>query len=192
MGLRGDIGIHAHRKSRRLTKLRRTRCQQLQFAGAFHVEKQDTGLERKVDFFRQLPDSGEDNITRGFPANLLYSLQFAAGDDIESSAHLSEQSQDRKIVIGLYRIADRVLAPAERPVELLVALANRRSGVNVQRRAILPGQLAERNSVGVHLHGGFAKQSLASAVGECRWSLWRTVSFHFLEEVPFTLMATMV
>ena len=52
-----DIGIRAHRERRHLAKMGRARCQQLQFAGAFHIEQQNAGLEREVDFFGQFADS---------------------------------------------------------------------------------------------------------------------------------------
>ncbi len=127
MGLSGDVGVRAHRELRHLAKVSRARRQQLQFAGALHIEQQNTGPEREVDFFGQLADSGENHVARGFPADLLYPLQFTAGDDIESGAQARQQSQDREIGVGLHRVADGVLAAAKGLVKLPVALANRRT-----------------------------------------------------------------
>src|SRR5208337_5655312 len=95
---------------RRLAKMRRARCQQLHFTGAFNIEQQNTCPERQIDLFGQLADSGEDHVTRGFPSEFLYSLQFSSGNDVEPSAKPREQSQDREIRIGLHRITDGVVA----------------------------------------------------------------------------------
>src|SRR5271157_2608235 len=187
-----SIRVPPHRELRCLAKMHRARCQQLQFTGAFNVEKQNTGPERQIDLLGQLANSGENHVTRGFPSEFLYSLQFAAGNDVEPSAKPREQSQDREIRIGLHRITDGVVASPKSFVKLLVALADRRTGIHVERSAVQLSQPAERNRVGAHFQEGFAEEPLVSAISKCGRPLRWTFGFHFLEDVPFTLMATMV
>src|SRR5271166_4959633 len=81
-----DIRVHANCELRRLAKMHRARRQQLQFTGAFHIEQQNTCPERQIDFLGHLANSGEDHVTRGFPSEFLYSLQFSSGNDVETSA----------------------------------------------------------------------------------------------------------
>src|SRR5271157_6302670 len=149
-------------------------------------------MERQIDFLGQLANSGENRLSRSLAVDLYYSLKLSSGNDVESSAKPREQSQDREIRIGLHRITDGVVAFPKSFVKLLVALSDRRTGIDVERSAVQLGQPAERNGVGAHFQEGFAEEPLVSAVGKCGRPLRWTFGFHFLEDVPFTLMATMV
>src|SRR5271165_4455410 len=192
MRLGGDIRVHAHRELCCLAKMSGTRREQLKLAGAFYIEEQNTGSQREIDLLGQLADSGENHLLCSLAADLPHSLQLSAGNDIESRTKPREHAQNRKVRVRLYRIADGVLAAAKSLVEVLVTVGDRRTGIYVKRSSIQLGQLGERNGVGAHLQGRLVEEPLVAAVGECRRSLRRTFVFHFLADVPFTLMATMV
>ncbi len=56
------------------------------------------------------------------PPGRQHALQFAAGNNIETSAELGEQIEDSQIGVGLDCVADQMLAPLERIRELAVAI----------------------------------------------------------------------
>src|SRR5208283_1331505 len=183
-----DIRVHAHRELRCLAKMSGARRERLKLARAFHIKEQNTGSEREIDLFGQLADSGENDLLHSLAVDLPHSLQLSAGNDIESRTKPSQHAQNRKVRVRLYRIADGVLAAPKSLVELLVAVADRRAGIHIQRSTIQLSQLGERNGVGAHVQGRLVEESLVAAVGECRRSLRRTFGFHFFADVPFTLM----
>src|ERR1019366_194220 len=172
--------------------MRRPRRQQFHLAGALHIEEQDAGAKREIDLRGQLSDARKNDFRFDFAAGFGYPLQLSPGNDVESRALAGQQAQDRKVRIRLHRVTNGVLAAVKRLVELLVALADRRTRVHVERRVVESRQPGEGKVVCVQLNGGFAEESLVASVGERRWAFRWSVSFHFLADGPFTLMATMV
>src|ERR1019366_5689198 len=172
--------------------MRRTRRQQFHLAGALHVEEQDAGAKRQIDFQGQLSDARKDDFRFDLAAGFGDRLQLAPGNDVEPRAQAGKQAQDRKIRVRLHRVTDGVLAAVKRLVELLEALVDCRTRIDVERRVVESRQPGEWNVVCVQFNVGFAQKSLIASVGEPRWAFRWSVSFHFLADGPFTLMATMV
>src|ERR1035437_7945119 len=128
----------------------RTRRQQFQLAGALDIEEQNARAKREVDLQRQLSDAGKNDFRFDFAAGFGYPLQFSARNYVESRSQSGKQAQDRKIRIRLYRVTNGVLAAVKRLIEVLEALADRRTRVNVERRVVASRQPGERNVVRVH------------------------------------------
>ena len=71
------------------------------------------------------------------------SFEFAARDDIETGALLSNQAQNRKRGVSFDRIADSVRNRTERLIEGLQPRADGFCGVNVERGAETIGEMRE-------------------------------------------------
>ena len=109
----------------------RARRQQFHLAGAFDIEEHNAGAKRPIDFVGQLADSGKNDLRFDFAAGFGDALKLSAGNDVEPRAQTGKQAQDRKIRIRLHGVANGVLAPTKRLVELLEALADRGTRVHV-------------------------------------------------------------
>ena len=119
MGLRIHVGIDAHRKRRRLAQMRRARRQQLQLAGTLHVETAESRPAARDRFRppacrpRRTPPSAPPSV----PPPVRAATRRRKPRRTRRPASASSFSTD-KVRIRLHRIADGVLLPGKRAVEL--------------------------------------------------------------------------
>src|SRR5208337_2602387 len=187
-----NVGVYADSEFGGFAQMGGASAEHLQLGGAFHVEQENAGSKGKVDFLRQLADSGEDDLGGRLAANSQYALQFTAGHDIETTTQRCEQPKNREVRVGLHGVTDGVLAIAESFVELLVALAYGACRIDVQWRAVALGELVDRHSVGEEFAREGGPRTIVPAVGEGGCAFLRSSVAHFLAGGPFTLSATIV
>ncbi len=144
-----DIWIDAERKSGFRLELSRTRGEKLKFRFALYVELKDSCAKSLIDLCRCFSDAGEYNPVDGLGSGSEHALQFAAGDDIKSSAPFRQQLENRERGVGLDRIADKVIASGECLLKKLQALEDLVRGINVKRRTKFTSQGFERNFAAV-------------------------------------------
>ena len=68
------------------------------------------------------------------------SLEFAAGDDIETGSLLGEETKNRQSRVGFDGVTDGVGAIREGGFEELEAVRDLLRGIDVHRRAVLCGE----------------------------------------------------
>ena len=94
----------------------------------------------------RLADAGEDDLRRR-EAGLARDLDFPDRVGVDRAAELAQQPRDRQRRVRLERVVQRVRIAAERPVDRLVALAERRGAVDVERRAFGGRDGGQRHAV---------------------------------------------
>jgi hypothetical protein len=87
MGFGIDSRIHAHGDSRDLSQARRHPVDALQLRLAFHIEAVNALPESEFYFSFGLADSSEDAFF-GIAPRRNHTLEFAAADDVESTAEI--------------------------------------------------------------------------------------------------------
>ncbi len=85
-----DIRINAKRNACSFTHATGDFIDSVEFLLGFDIETEYIGLERGFNLVGQLTDSGKDDACR-FAASLQHSLQFAAGNNIETRAEARQQ-----------------------------------------------------------------------------------------------------
>ena len=144
-----DIWIHAERKSGFRLELARTRSEKLKFRFALYVKLKDSCAKSLIDLRRCFSDAGEHNAVDGLGSGNEHALQFAAGDDIKSSASLRKQLEDGEGGIGLDCVTHKMIATGKCLPKKLQALEDLVRGINVKRRTKFSGQGFERNFAAV-------------------------------------------
>ena len=105
-----------------------------QFRFALDIEAVDALLQRVLDFLARLADSCERALG-WIAAGREHTKQFAAGNDVETSARVSEQLQNRAIRVCFDCITDQVIERLKRSIESRVVIENCSRAVNISRRA---------------------------------------------------------
>ena len=121
-----------------------------QLGGGFDVEAQNARIQRHAHFRAALAHAGEHHLAC-IAASRQHALQFAAGNDVETGAQARERIQDRKIGIGLYRVANQMFAPLQGLLELGETVCQRRKRIYIAWRAKPGGNIRQRHLLGMKL-----------------------------------------
>ena len=143
VGLYRDIRVHTQREPCPLFEASRPLGEPLQLGLAFDVEEEDVGLESRVELPILLAHAGEHNPAQGFGSSATNPLQLATGDDIEAATQTTEQLQQGKRRVCLDRETDRGGQGAEGIAKHGNTRLDVVAGVDVERRAVLLGELLE-------------------------------------------------
>src|SRR3569832_622314 len=150
MSLGVDVRIHAQRYRRARTHLRRDLVQSLQLRRGFDIETMDADLQRAAQFIRAFADARKHDLVR-IAARAQHALELAHRDDVEARTQPRHHAQHAEIGIGLHRITHEVVDIGKRRVEGSPVALDGRARVDITRRAMLRGDLGQRDLFGAEL-----------------------------------------
>ncbi len=149
-----DIGVDTQRKAGADFEPARAGGQQRELRLAFHVELENSRVQRQVNLRGRLAHTGEDNPARRFRRGGQYALQFAAGDDVESRAAIGKQLENRQRGVGFHRVTDQMIPPGKGLLEQPQPRGNLAGRINVERRAEAAGQGLQRDAIAMQRGAG--------------------------------------
>src|SRR5215472_7385698 len=133
MGLRRHVRVHAKGNLGSLPQLTSAISQKLQFTFTLHIKEKDSRLQRQLEFVDSFTHAGKNYLLDGTFRSHANPLQFTSRNNVETRSQFGKKTENRQIGIRLNRIADGVWDRAKCPVKRPVALADRISGVDIQR-----------------------------------------------------------
>ena len=165
-----DVGIDAQGHRRAPVEVGGDGVDHLQFGLALDVEGKNALAQGVLDLGPGFAHAGERAAFR-LAAGLQHAEQLARRDDVEARALAGDQVEDGEVAVGLDRVADEVVQPAQRRVEPAQMVANRRRTVDVQGRAVRGGEAGEIDPLATKLtlvvvegmHGENARQEERAA-----------------------------
>src|SRR5271170_7304299 len=179
MAASGYVGIDADGRGRRgdapTTSAAGFFQQDFQLGFGFDVEEQyarrcaafgDAVLQSFANFFACFADTGKNDALPWY-ADLTEAVEFAAADDIETTAQFCQSLQDRQIAIGFNREAQRVRDRLQAAMEFAIGVADGCTAVEIRRRAELFRGVREQDV--------FAVDFITAAATRCAARLPREV-----------------
>src|SRR6185312_13037743 len=100
----GYVWIHTKSDTRLDSAAVRQRVHQGELGLRLAVERENSRVEGGVDLLRGLADARKNHLSR-ITAGFENPMQLAAGDDVEPSAGVRQQTQNRQVAVGFYRVA---------------------------------------------------------------------------------------
>jgi hypothetical protein len=91
-----DIRVDANRRRSAHSLSRRFRNEQLKFRRGFHIEQQNARAQSLANIFARFPHSRKNDALSGH-SNAPQSVKFSDGNNVETAAKRSEDSQNAKI-----------------------------------------------------------------------------------------------
>lgn len=112
-----DVGVHAKAHRRNSSGAGRDRRQSVEFGRGLDVEAKDAGGQRRFHFGFRFSDSRKHNPSR-IAASSDDPLQFAARNDVETTAEACVQIQHGQRRIRFHRVANQMRDTCKRGCEL--------------------------------------------------------------------------
>ena len=110
MGFREHIGVDAKSEASLVLELCGARGEQIELGFALHVEFENSGLEGVVDLGLSFAHAGEDDTINRFGRGGEDAVELATGDNVKAGAVRGQQLENRQRGVGLYGVADEVIA----------------------------------------------------------------------------------
>ncbi|MNS67799.1 hypothetical protein D3C72_1010610 [compost metagenome] len=157
----GDIGVSAridirvdpYRDPRLLAHAASDPVQALQLGFRLQVEAEDLFLQREAHLGLALGDAGEDHLGR-IPPRRQHPGQLPAGDDVKARAQARQQVEQGQVGVGLDRVADQMGNVARSLIEGVPVALKSGARVDIQRGAVLVGELLQGKLLGLKLAVG--------------------------------------
>jgi hypothetical protein len=137
-----DVQVHAEHHAGGAPVACRDRAHDLQLFGGFHVEAADPPGEPQGDLVIPLADTAEGD-GGGRKSRLERQVELAARADVGPEALAGDQPQERPVGVGLDRVVRQMRGPAEGFLEMAAVVQDGLLAVDVERRAELPGRVAQ-------------------------------------------------
>jgi len=147
VGLGEDVGVDAEGEAGGAAEEFGAGGEEIEFGGGFDVEEKDSGFEGGVNLGDLLADTGEDGFGNGRPGDFEDAGEFAAGDDVETGAVLSEELEQGERGVGLDGVADGVGNACEGALEEREAREDVLRGVDVEGGSVSGGERGEGDGV---------------------------------------------
>ena len=163
MGAGIYVRVHPHRDGGHLAHAGGDPVETLQLGFGLQIEAEDLFLQREAHLGLALGHAGEDHLGR-IPTRRQHPRQLAAGDDVKAGAQTSQQVQDGDVGVGLDRVADQMGYVPRRLIEGVPVALQGGAGVDVERGAVLLGQLLQICLFGLQLTGGVVVKVIQGAV----------------------------
>ena len=147
MRLGEDVGVDAQGKAGRLAESFGTGGDEVEFGGRLYVKEEDASFQGGVDLVRLLADSGEDSVLDCGLGGLEDAGEFAARDDVETSAVVGQKTHEGQRGVRLEGVADGVGDGSERFLKECQAREDVLLGVDVERGSVGLGEFGEGHGV---------------------------------------------